>query len=149
MAAWDRMEGESLRQYEAFRVYRDLGSKRNISTTARLLSCSPSVLTKYKAHWDWDERCREWDNYLAATEDAEIISERRSMAMRHIAIARAIQDIIWKRLDDMDATELTPKDVQLLLKLSVDIERLSSGQYTEHTKCDIGWEEILKCLTQD
>ncbi len=146
MAAWDRMEGESLKQYEAFRVYRDLGSKRSIAATSRLLSCSPSFLSKAKAHWDWDARCKEWDAHLAAVEDEGIVDEKRSMAMRHIAMARAIQDIIWKWLDDTDATELTPRDIQAFLKLSVDIERISIGEPTEHSQHDIGWEELLASL---
>ncbi|MDD3494210.1 MAG: hypothetical protein PHZ19_12020 [Candidatus Thermoplasmatota archaeon] len=140
------MEGESLKQYEAFRVYRDLGSRRSVAATARLLSRSPSTLANAKANWNWDSRCREWDAHLAAVEDEGAINEKRDMAARHIALAHAIQDIIWKRLDAMDAGELAPRDIQALLKLSVDIERISMGQPTEHSQHDVGWEELLASL---
>ena len=60
---WERQPGESAQAYEAFAIYRDMGSNRSLGS---LPNSYPRVtrLSSVGAAKKWGERCRAYDNHL-------------------------------------------------------------------------------------
>lgn len=51
---WERIRGESAKAYEAFRRFRDAGSRRSLA------GCR-SIERRWSWRWRWAERAGEWD----------------------------------------------------------------------------------------
>lgn len=61
---WERQPGESAQAYEAFAIYRDMGSNRSLRVVAEQLSKSDTLIKRWSREKKWGERCRAYDNHL-------------------------------------------------------------------------------------
>lgn len=61
---WERQPGESAQAYEAFAIYRDMGSDRSLRAVAEKLSKSYTLIGRWSREKKWGERCRAYDNHL-------------------------------------------------------------------------------------
>lgn len=89
-----RRKGESAREFEAARVYFELGSERSLAKTAEKIGKSIPLLKKWSTKQDWAGRARRFDrvkdsgrraelaklNAADAQEQAEIDKKRRRRA---------------------------------------------------------------------
>lgn len=84
-----RLPGEGEEAYEAFRKYVDAGDrnggKRSMSQVAQYLGKSQRLMEEWSRNYQWVERCRRWDNRLAAieTEERERIARERASQWEH------------------------------------------------------------------
>lgn len=66
-AAWERLPTETEKAWEAFQIYRDLGSKRGIAAVQEVMRRTPGYrrqLQTWASQYNWEARGREYDNHL-------------------------------------------------------------------------------------
>ncbi|TAM68311.1 MAG: hypothetical protein EPN50_05040 [Chloroflexota bacterium] len=138
-APWEPQPGESSPAFAAFVMYRDLGPGRSITKTAEALGRNRTLIGDWSSRWRWQERIAAWDGELSRrTLDAEA-DERRAMVKLHARTARAVVNVVARRvlgdeargIQAIDPNTLGPQDLARLLDVAVKVERLSRGAPTE------------------
>ena len=89
---WERMEGESAKAFEAFRIYRDMGPERNLRAVGERLGKSRAIIERWSSSNQWVERVRAYDNDLERAAHQEALKSVREMQKRHISIAAQLQN---------------------------------------------------------
>ena len=89
---WERQPGESAQAYEAFAIYRDMGSNRSLRVVAEQLSKSDTLIKRWSREKKWGERCRAYDNHLDDVARQEALRKYKKMRTRHIGIALQLQE---------------------------------------------------------
>lgn len=133
MALWERQKKESEPAYEAFWVYcrTPRGEKRSYSSVAAQLQKSSALIRRWANRWNWEERTVAYDNHLLQEEIDALKKDRINSARRHASIARSMQDKLIRRLNKLDPSELTAKEITSWLETAVKIERQALGEPTE------------------
>ena len=88
---WERQEGESVKAYEAFQCYLNLGETRSQRLVSEQLSKSRQLISRWSANHQWVERVAAYENDLQRQAHAEAVKKARQMADRHISIAMKMQ----------------------------------------------------------
>ena len=135
---WERIPGETSREYQKFCAYRDMNSsdkpirKRSLQRLAKELGLSLDHLKKLSAKNDWVSRAAAYDEYLdelaREQNEAEIIKMRKN----HALLASQMITKAAKRLLTIPEEEITAADLVRLVDVGVKIERLSRGESTEN-----------------
>ena len=107
---WERQPGESAQAYEAFAIYRDMGSNRSLRVVAEQLSKSDTLIKRWSREKKWGERCRAYDNHL-------------DDVARHIGIALQLQEKALAELKNLPDGSMTPKDIIQFLDKATELER--------------------------
>jgi len=124
---WERQSGESVRAFEAFTVYRDLGPARSVSKTARELGKARSLVGRWSRTYAWVLRAAAWDREQDRIFLAEQQQARRDIARRHARLAQAFLGKAVARLQGLDPRELSPGDLLRFFQVAADIERRAAG----------------------
>lgn len=80
--AWERKRGESVKAYEAFRVFLDSGRERSTLATSVKCNCSRQLIVKWAGQHAWHDRAAAHDSYLEAVEVARREQVRAEYAKR-------------------------------------------------------------------
>jgi hypothetical protein len=136
---WEKLKGESSRQFLAFSQYLELGSRRNLVKIASSCNLTPSSIRKWARKWDWEERASAYDRHLIEIrkqkkreqhEKVENIHSKRMLDMS-LVIYKLI-DLINKKtgnelnkLSDMELTDLL-KAVKLLTNVLPTLSNIAS-----------------------
>jgi hypothetical protein len=135
---WDRMPGETPREYQKFCAYRDMNTAekpirtRSMAKLAKDIGFSQDHLRKISAKNEWVSRCAAYDAHL--DEKAREQNEVDIMEMRknHALLASQMIKKAAKRLLTITEDEITATDIVRLVDVGVKIERLSRGESTEN-----------------
>lgn len=154
-APWDRREGESARQYEAFRFFRDLGPLRALGDV--LIGPSYATVTRWAVRWDWKARAVAWDDEVHRAEDAHRLEAIRTMHADHRAAGRAARAKALEALAMLDASEVTAAGAARLLDLGTRLERATLTTSVEELQglgphdptSDDPWDRIARELAGD
>lgn len=138
---WERQPNESEPAWNAFLTYRDMEPPRTVQAVADKLSKSRQQITKFKSKWFWDDRVRAYDNEIQKEALAKAVKERQKMNERHTTIGMKLQKLALEALDNLDANNLTLKDVREAIKLGAELERLARRETIGEYKVDIATEE--------
>jgi hypothetical protein len=127
---WEKLNKESSAAYAAFCVFRDYGSDRNIKRAVALAECDKSKqLKKYRIwrNWSnqfqWFKRAADYDVYLDKLKQAE---RRKTIEQREEAyreVTGKMLRVVNKKLDLMDAGELSQNNVTEWMTAAVKTER--------------------------
>lgn len=60
---WERLESDTSKSYEAFCIYRDMGSKRSLERVGQALSKSKALMDRWSSAHNWQARVIVWDDY--------------------------------------------------------------------------------------
>ena len=132
--SWERQQGESIQAYEAFCMYRDMGtdrSRRSVGveggqrSVASRLGKSLTLISRWSSAWQWQERVRAWDNNLVNEARKVAEKEVRDMTMRHIKIALQLQTKAVNALQELSITEMTAKDILAFILEGMKVERVN------------------------
>lgn len=140
---WDRIPGETPRQFQKFCAYRDQilsadkelrSRQRNIKALAKDIGFSVDHLRKLSAKNNWVDRCAAYDAYL--DEQIRIQNEKEIIKMRkdHALLASQMIKKAAKRLLTIPEDEIAAAEIVRLVDVGVKIERLSRGEATENKK---------------
>lgn len=122
---WEKQSGESAQAFEAFRIYRDLGSKRSVSAVYTELSKSRQLISRWKQKFDWDKRTAAYDKAIEDEARKEAVKSLKDMLERHIDISIKLQKKALEALSKIKSEELSPRDIREFIKLAAELERQS------------------------
>lgn len=114
---------------------------RKVQAVADKLSKSRQQITKFKSNWFWDDRVRAYDNDVQKKALAKAVKERQKMNERHTDMAMRLQDAALEALNNLDASEMSFKDIREAIKLGAELERQARNEAIGEYKVDIATEE--------
>lgn len=135
---WERQEGETSKQFEAFVIYRDMGEERSLQKVANQLAKSRQLLTRWSSANNWVERCRAWDNEQDRLLRLEQLKDIKKMRKRHAdtgTLMVAVAQKALKKMIDPETKQLkddvTANEIARLVEVGSKLERLSRGDTSE------------------
>ena len=128
---WERQEGETSKQYEAFCIYRDMGIDRSIRRVAEELSKSNTLIGRWSRENDWVKRVEAYD--IEQERIARIQQQKDIAKMRknHASIASTMLITAAKALKSMKAEDIKPSDISRMVEVASKLERISRGDVGE------------------
>jgi len=138
-APWEKQDGESARAFSAFVVYRDLpaASRKLESVSEQLYPQAPWAVSKVRewaSKYNWQVRADAWSAQLDAERRKVQLETVKTMTIRHIEAAIAMQGKGLEALRNLQAKEdLSAADIRLLITEGAKLERLSRGLVTDRT----------------
>lgn len=146
---WERLPGETARQYECFCAYRDMRYlekpkkpggvvrpdftvRRSIRGLAEQLGVTRKSLEPMSAKFDWVARAEEYDSYILDCVAAQNTAQIVKMHEKHAAIAEQMLRKATGRLLTMTDEDMDANAVVRMVDVGVKVERLSRGEPTEN-----------------
>ena len=126
---WERQDGETSKQFEAFVVYRDMGEERSLVKVAERLSKSAQLMSRWSSANNWVERVAAWDGEQDRILRLEQIKDIKRMRKRHADMATSMITAAAKGLKKImeKPEEMKPNDVARLVEVASKLERISRG----------------------
>lgn len=122
---WERQEGESVKAFEAFCIYLNLGTERSITKVVQELNKSRALIGRWSSAFGWVERAAAYDADLQRKARAQAVKNARKMNDRHVKIALQMQEKALAALAQMRPSEIDPKDLIAMLREATKLERES------------------------
>lgn len=129
--SYEKQPGETTKQFEAFKLYRDFGLSRNLRKVCDELDKSLALIGRWSSANNWVERALDYDRDMDKQEVLENIKNRREMVKRHGQTSKLFQQKVLERIRSLNPAELSPNDLSRWFETAVKIERLSMGESTE------------------
>ena len=111
---WERQEGESAKDYEAFCVYRDLGPGRSLKLVAKMCNKSETIMGRRSGKFDWVRRAALWDDEQDRIERKEAqeaqVREIRKMRKRQADSGYAMQIKGLEALKKLPLEDMSAQD---------------------------------------
>lgn len=121
---WDRQHGEKSKEYEAFRVYRDMPPlQRSVPVVAERIGVGERRARQLAQRWRWHERADAWDDALHHVEDQERLEAIRAMHAVHRRAGRAAVMKAVQALSLLSPDEMKASDVVRMMALGARLER--------------------------
>ena len=117
---WERQEGESVKAFEAFTVYLEMGDERSIREVAQRLAKSRTLIGRWSVTYQWVERVAAFDADVQRKAHAKAVKKRRNMVDRHISIALKMQE---KALMALEPADIDPKNLIAMLREATKLEQ--------------------------
>lgn len=152
---WERQEGESTKDYAAFRIYRDLPPlQRKLSTVAQRAEISERQARQLANEWNWRGRVEEWDDLVHQTEDRERLEAIRQMHQLHRAAGRSVMNKALQALQMLQPEQMSPGTIARMIQLGATLERDTlvtsveelQGLEDEDDVVEDAWERIAREL---
>lgn len=132
---WERQPEESTKAFEAFCIYRDLGTDRSLSKVAEKLEKSETLMGRWSSKHDWVKRAAAWDDEQERIEreiaQREQAKEIRNMRKRHAGIATAMLIKAATALQRIPDDEIKASDISRMVDVASKLERISRGDVGE------------------
>jgi len=131
---WERQFGESRKAFEAFTVYRDMGTTRSQERVARELGKSAQLMARWSSRWDWVGRVAAWVDEQDRQNRVSQVEAVQKMNERHASLAAALTGKVIQKLQAMSAKDveaMTPTAMGRLLEVGVKVERQARGEAGE------------------
>ena len=120
---WERQEGESIKAFEAFTVYLEMGDERSLRAVGQRLGKSRALIERWSRTYQWVERVASYDADVQRKAHAKAVDKRRKMVDRHISIALKMQEKALKALEQMDPADIDPKTLIAMLREATKLEQ--------------------------
>lgn len=150
--AWERMPAETLKQFNAFRAYLELGDERDLDKAAKVLGKTKALVADWSSRNHWQQRITLWNDYIVQRKTKIMLKELDEMHKRvarhayatETALMTAVESYIKRykngeiKFDDLSISE----HYNLILKAAdklgsiTDTERKARGEPTEITKSE-------------
>lgn len=133
---WERQDNEGGKAFEAFCIYRDIGTERTYKKVSKELGKSDTLIERWGRTHNWIERARAWDNEQDRIARIQQTKEIQAMRKRQRKTAERMQDIGEQMLEKLqEKVQLTGRvqlgDVVSLLKIGMEQERICRGDVGE------------------
>ena len=132
---WDRREGESSKNYEAFCAYRDMGIDRSIQKVAEKLKKSTALMGRWSAKYGWIKRAEAWDEEQERIEREAARKDQlkaiKEMRKRHADLATGMLIKAARALQRIPEDEITAGSLSKMVEIASKLERISRGDVGE------------------
>lgn len=130
-APWERQEKETPKPYEAFCIYRDMGTQRSVRKVAEELGKSETLIFRWSSAYNWVERAAAWDDEQDRIARLEQNKEIAKMRKRHAGLAQAMLVKAAMALQRIPDDEIKAGDVTRMVDVGSKLERISRGDVGE------------------
>lgn len=120
---WERQEGESVKAFEAFSVYLEMGEDRSLRAVGQKLGKSKALMERWSRTYQWVERVAAYDADVQRKAHAEAVKKKRKMVDRHISIALKMQEKALMALDKIDPEAIDPKNLIAMIREATRLEQ--------------------------
>jgi hypothetical protein len=163
---YDRQTDETDRQWEAFMLYRNMGSDRTLRATAEKyrelhgLTSKPAsterTVQMWSVRWRWRDRCAAWEREVDKKARRIALDEVARMNARHIKLAESTQALAASELKKLLAKTKQTKEVTVevgdflrVMEAGVKLERLARGEpdTIHEERKELDGDEKRKALT--
>lgn len=127
MNPWDRTDKESEEAWEAFVIYRDLGTKRSLRLVAETLKKSEGLMGGWSSKHDWPNRARGYDRWQDQQMQVAWTKDMRSMVEETNSLGRELVRRAHIRLGAIPENEAIPYDVLRSAEIAAKIQREGMG----------------------
>ena len=127
---WEKQPKEGIKPYEAFCLYRDMGSQRSIKAVSKKLGKYIHGMELFSKNFSWVKRVNAYDRYLGNIKLQEKENRIIEALTRHADVGELFQTKaieVLKQLDINSFIDMTPIQLCKLFEMSVDIERKALG----------------------
>lgn len=143
--AWDQLETETTHAFNIFLIYRNQGTKRSITKTAKALGKTYVTISKFFHKHKWKKRVEEYDRHrdrLIEKKKIDIeVNQIKSMNNKHRDLANVFLDVVRLELKkllksvrkDGDRMVISPDQLHRLAEFAAKLERLSLDEPSEIT----------------
>ena len=138
--SWERLPGESGGAYSAFCTYRDFGADRNIRKAVEAAypagtaesDCMKRdkryrVWRNWSTAFRWRERAADYDRYTEKLKQTEYRKTIEAQGEKHREVTGKMLEVVKKKLDLMDASELTQGNLTEWVETAIKAEREAAG----------------------
>lgn len=130
---WERQADEDWKHYEWFCKWRDsIAKERRVTVFSRAVGSTPSTIKRVMEKNAWEKRLTAYKLRLLEEKEELDVVEREEMYKRHSSLSMKLQEKLEEAIDNIDATDLTPKDIVSWLDIAVKVDRLSRGESTQN-----------------
>lgn len=154
---WKRQGCDTNKSFQAFSMYRNLGTDRTLEKVTSLLyfngkkqeeigSKFRSKLTqvmKWSSNNKWVKRIEAYEDYVDDMARVEFEEERIEAIKLQKDIAKSALELARDHIAGLEPGEVATRDITSLLKEAANIQRLCYGEATEHVKSDNKNEDIV------
>jgi hypothetical protein len=147
---WEQQENESARAYEAFCVYRNLGTARTLEKAWAIFAPDSEknlpmndTFKGYSSRYQWVKRVRAWDSHVLKLEDealqAEAVKIKKTEKNNRLEMLKVLRAISAKAanavIDDKGAIKMSEvKNVASIVALYMDQSRIEMGERLDMTQ---------------
>jgi len=135
--SWEQLPGESGAAFSAFCAFRDLGCERNIRKAVESAEKDEGKREKRYRVWRnwcsqfrWRERAADYDRYMEKLKQSELRKTIEAQGEQHRAVTGKMLEVVKKKLDLMDASELTQGNITEWVQTAIRAEREAAGLVT-------------------
>ena len=128
---WERQEGETNKQFEAFCIYRDMGIDRTHRKVANELGKSTNLIHRWASMNDWTERVKAYDDEQDRLNRIAQQKEIAQMRKRHANVASKMIEKALEALEAIDALDVGAGNVSRLVEVATKVERISRGDVSD------------------
>lgn len=124
---FDRLDGESKREFAWFDHYRRAGRRRSYGEVAQYHGVSREAIQKAGTKHSWVQRARSFDAYQDEHRAAELDGQQLETRENHLVLLAKIRKRIDERMDKLGETEIQARDLPAYIELALKYERLNAG----------------------
>jgi hypothetical protein len=147
--SWEQLPGESSGAFAAFCAFRDLGAERNIRKAVDSSVKDEIVRAKRYRVWRnwstqfrWRERAADFDKYMEKLKQAELRKTIEAQGEMHRVVTGKMLDVVKKKLDTMNPTELTQGNLTEWVQTAIKAEREAAGLVSSIGKPEVKQGEL-------
>lgn len=137
--SWDRLPTETAKSFEAFVMYRDMGTSRSLTAVAKNLKPGHPISVQAVSEWsikhNWKSRCWAFDFHNQRQLQLETAALRREARERQCRLSVAMQKVAMagmaELLDKCKAgvpLHMTPDQIAAFAKTGQELERFGLGE---------------------
>lgn len=130
-APYERLESESKQVFEAFVIFRNLGTSRQLKDVSQQLGKNLSLIKRWSTKYNWMERARSYDDHMDKKALIENERLRKQMIKDHAEVSQKLLQKVKEAAAFIKPEKLTPYEIAKLFEVAVKVERLSRGESTD------------------
>lgn len=134
---WDRQPMETIKAYEAFSMYRDMGTDRKLYIVEKELT--PNA-RNWSYKWNWSKRAEAYDNWILEQARRQVEVGRVEMAVRQSRLGMKMQEMAEKAIDIGNVQVESVGEIVKLAEVGSRVERLARGESTENKATNIQFQ---------
>ena len=134
---WERQPRETPQAFEAFAIYRDLGSARSVRKVGAQLGKTETLMSRWSSRWHWVRRARAYDEHLQAIALVDRDEDIRRAREQNLELARVAKAKVVARLNALRTDEIQVGQLANLVKMCVELELNSLGVPSVVTRTEL------------
>ena len=134
---WERRTGETLKAFDAFCTYRDMGKKRSVRSVAEALNKSVTLIARWSSGHKWVKRVEKYEDYLAREtmlDNEELIKNAKR---REMLVGTTMMNKLIERINSLQPEEIGVQAIPQIAKTSSELVRLGLDVYTQSSRTEI------------